>query len=337
MAVPGGRQRRLTAALLQLRMILMLGKWTAAVALVIAAALPLSACGSSSPPPSGTTGTAPGGESRSSGDQPGLTVVTGFYPLQYVTQRLLGPRGTVVNLTPPGAEPHDLELTPKDVAQITDSSLVIRLSGFQPAVDDAADGLPADAVLDVAPSARLDLKAEDEDGHTGIDPHFWLDPTRLADVADAVAARLASVDPQGAATFTANATALRADLTALDAELRAGLGTCTSRTLVTSHEAFGYLAQRYDLRQLGIAGLSPDAEPDAGTLARITDFVKANKVTTIYHEPLVSPAVAETVARGTGAASALLDPLEGLADASSDYFGVMRSNLGTLRTGQGCS
>ncbi len=308
-------------------MILMMMRTRAGVALTVVAGLALAACGSIAD----STGSAtPSGAV--------LTVVASFYPLQYATERVLGARGRVTNLTPPGAEPHDLELTPKDVAALADAPLVVYLSGFQPAVDAAIDAEAKDAALDVATPARLTLKGADEGGTVGRDPHFWLDPTRLADVADAIAGRLGTAEPAGAATFTANAAALRTELTALDGELKTGLATCASTDVVTSHEAFGYLAERYRLTQLGIAGLSPETEPDAGTLAKVTDFVRANEVTTIYYETLVSPDVATTVARSTGATTAVLDPLEGISDSSAarDYFGVMRANLATLRAGQRC-
>lgn len=315
---------------------------------LLTGSLALAGCGSSSD--SSSSG------SSSSDQGARLSVVASFYPLQYVTQRLLGDKGTVTNLTPPGAEPHDLELSPKDVATLSDASLVIYLAGFQPAVDDAAKSQAGAKAFDVTAAARLDLAGHEEHEAEGqgaspgaspeaehdqeaVDPHFWLDPTRLADVADAVAGRLATAAPALAETVRANATTLRTDLEKLDGELRAGLASCSDKNLVTSHEAFGYLAQRYGLTQLGIAGLSPEAEPDAGTLAKVTDFVKANRVATIYYETLVSPDVARTVARSTGAQTAVLDPIEGLADSSagSDYLGVMRANLATLRTGQRCS
>ena len=255
-------------------------------------------------------------------------VVTSFYPLQFVAERVGGRGVTVRNLTKPGAEPHDLELSPRDVADLGDADVVVYLSGFQPAVDTAVDQEADDTGYDVGPAARLDAK----------DPHFWLDPTRLADVAGALADRLAEVDPAGAADFRRNAAALRADLAELDTEMSQGLADCASTDLVTSHNAFGYLANRYGLTQRGITGLTPEDEPAPGDLARVADFVEANDVRTIYHEALVSPAIAATLARETGARSALLDPLEGL-DASSpgsDYLEVMRANLASLRKGQAC-
>lgn len=344
-----------------------------APALAIGAALTvaLAGCSAGSGQAAGGTadaglaaGTAPAtGSASATGSAPAagsLSVIASFYPLQYAVERVGGDAVTVTNLTKPGGEAHDLELSPKDVAALTDADLVVYLGGFQPAVDDAVAAQAPDTSFDVAPKARLDLEAGDDGhdhgadhdhadeahaddkdhaGHEGTtDPHFWLDPTRLADVADAVAQRLAAVAPQDAATFTANAAALRTDLETLDAELAAGLESCTSRDLVTSHQAFGYLAQRYDLEQVGITGLSPEAEPDAATVARVADFVRANDVRTIYYETLVSPDVARTVAAETGAGTAVLDPLEGLSDASAaqDYLGVMRANLAALRAGQPC-
>jgi zinc transport system substrate-binding protein len=263
-----------------------------------------------------------------------LAVLASFYPLEFVAERVGGDRVTVANLTPPGAEPHDLELAPQDVAAVSDADLVLTLSGFQPALDDAVTNTGTTA-LDVADAARLDLSTADGGG---VDPHFWLDPTRLADVADAVAGQLGALDPEGATQYTANAEDLRADLDVLDQEFASGLATCDSRQLVTAHEAFGYLAQRYDLRQVGIAGVGPESEPTSADLARISDFVVDEGVTTVFYETLVSPEVARAVAEETGATTAVLDPLEGLvaATADDDYLTVMRDNLASLSTGLGC-
>lgn len=268
-----------------------------------------------------------------------LKIAASFYPLQYVTQRIAGDRATVTSLTPPGAEPHDLELTPKDVAAISDASLVVYLDGFQPAVDDAIDvESNGDSVVNVASAAKLDRTVAEE-GKSGTDPHFWLDPQRLSSVSGLIEQRLATSDPAGAATYQANLAALTTDLTALDGEFRTGLANCANKDLVTSHQAFGYLAARYGLTQVGITGLSPDQEPDPAALARVTDFVRANKVRTIYYETLISPAIAQTVAGETGARTAVLDPIEGITPQSdgADYLAVMRSNLKHLEEGQPCS
>ena len=264
----------------------------------------------------------------------GLAVVASFYPLQWLTAQVGGDAVAVSSLTEPGVEPHDLELTPQDVAAVGQADLVVFLSGFQPAVDEAAGQQAEDTAFDVAEAAALTLTREGGE----IDPHFWLDPIRLADVGDVLARRLGEIDPAGATTFTANARAVRAQLAALHRELTDGLASCANRDLVTSHDAFGYLADAYDLTQVGITGLSPEAEPSPGELSAVTEFVRANAVTTIYFETLVSPDIAETVARETGARTRVLDPLEGLTDASQgeDYLAVMRSNLASLKIGLSC-
>jgi zinc transport system substrate-binding protein len=283
----------------------------AALASLVVAAPLLTGCG--------------GGEASGSG----TSVVTSFYPLQYVAQRVAGARADVTNLTRPGQEPHDLELTVRQTAEVGDADVVLYESGFQAAVDDAVEQSDPEHVVDAAATAGL----------TGDDPHFWLDPTRLADVATALGDDFARRDPANAADYRANAAALVADLEALDAEFRTGLAQCRTRELVTGHAAFGYLAERYDLHQEGVAGVSPDLEPDAATLRDLSAHVRDAGVTTVYSESLVSPALAETVAREAGVRVAVLDPLEGITDASRghDYLEVMRANLATLRAGQECS
>ena len=279
------------------------------------------------------------------------SIVAGFYPLQFVAERIGGQSVRVTTLTQPGAEPHDLELSPRQVAELSTASLVLYLRGFQPAVDEAVQQSDVRA-LDVATLVPLltaehdhdtdeaeDPGAEEPADAAGArDPHVWLDPTRLATIADAVATALAELDPEGAAGYHARAADLRADLTALDREFADGLRDCARREIVVSHAAFGYLADRYDLRQIPITGLSPDTEPTPGELAAAVDAAREVGATTIFFETLVSPAVAQAVADAVGAETAVLDPIEGLEPgATGDYLSVMRANLATLRPALGCS
>jgi zinc transport system substrate-binding protein len=290
-----------------------------------------------------------GGAGGASGED-GVTVVAGFYPLEWAAERVGGNAVDMSSLTPPGAEAHDLELTPQDVAAVAEADLVVHLQGFQPAVDEATAAEAGDRAWDAGQAADLSLTAaaradehgEEEESHpdeTAADPHFWLDPTRLAAVGDALAERLGEIEPEAADVFAENAAALRADLEALDAEVQAGLADCAVDTLVTSHDAFGYLADRYGLDVVGISGLTPSQEPDPAQLAEIATLVRDRGVTTVYTETLVDPAVAETVAREAGVRTAVLDPIEGLTDESAgeDYLQVMRENLATLHEGQSCS
>jgi len=283
------------------------------------------------------------GGSTEGGAGDGIEVQASFYPLQWITEQIGGDSVWVSSMTPPGAEPHDLELSAQDVGAISQADLVVYLSGFQAAVDGAVEQEASGSAFDAAEHADLDLTyspiEEGEQASDQADLHFWLDPIRLADVADALAGRLGEIDPENAATFTENAASLHGELVLLDTELRDGLADCENSLLVTSHNAFGYLARAYGLTQMGITGLTPEGEPSAASLANIASFVEDNDVRTIYVETLVSPAIAETIAEEAGAQTALLDPIEGLTDESqgSDYLEVMRSNLATLREGQPCN
>ncbi|MEV4764970.1 metal ABC transporter substrate-binding protein [Micromonospora chokoriensis] len=293
------------------------------------------------------------GAGCSTGDSAGadpkrVDVVAAFYPLQFLSERIGGDAVRVTNLAKPGAEPHDLELNPSQVGQVSDAELIVYLKGFQPAVDDAVAQNGGDRAFDVTSvQPLLDASAgghdhEGEEGHAeesgGKDPHVWLDPTRLAGIGDQLAQRLGTADPDHAADYTARAAALRADLTALDGEFKTGLATCQRREIVTSHAAFGYLADRYQLDQVGITGLSPDVEPSPQRLAHVIEEAKEHQATTIFFETLVSPKVAETIAGQVGAKTAVLDPIEGLAAGSNgDYLSVMRTNLQTLQTALSCS
>ena len=290
-----------------------------AAAPMLISALVLSACGSGAP-------------GKNSTGQ--LTVVTSFYPLQYAAEQIGGGHVAVTNLTRPGAEPHDIELTTHDVATVSKAGLVIYEKGLQGAVDKAAQSQAGNRALDVAPAADLNLRLTSG----GIDPHFWLDPQRYSTVANAISARLSSADPAHKAEYEKNAKVFEDKLAALSAQFTSDLAGCRRRDLVTSHAAFGYLAQRFGMKQVAINGLSPEQEPNAAQIAAVSTYARAKGVTTVYAETLASPAIAATVARESGAKVATLDPIEGLTKASSgkNYFEIMHSNLTTLRAGHGC-
>ena len=278
-----------------------------------------------------------------------IKVAAAFYPLQFITERIGGQRVDVTNLTSPGTEPHDLELTPQQAAELQKAGLVVYLAGFQPSIDDAIDNDAKDKAFDVATVEPLSdappgAEEEDADGagekhaNEGKDPHVWLDPHRLAAIGDKLADRLAAVDTAHADEFRTRATELRAELVALDKEYSAGLQNCQRHEIVTSHAAFGYLAARYKLEQIPITGLSPEAEPTPEHVAQVAALARQKGVTTIFFETLVSPEIAETVATEIGAKAEVLDPIEGLKPGSADtYLTVMRGNLTQLRTALGCS
>jgi zinc transport system substrate-binding protein len=250
-------------------------------------------------------------------------VAASFYPLAFAAEELGGNRVDVINLTPPGTEPHDLEPTPSDVRELKSADLVLLLGhGFQPQLEDAAGN--GDEVVELLDTPGLNRF---ENG----DPHVWLDPARY----ELIARRIA--DELGAAASVED---FAARLKALDSDYTRGLANCARDDIVTSHDAFGYVAQRYGLNQIPITGLSPEAEPSPKDLSRVVELVRSTKATTVFSETLVSPRIAETVASETGARTAVLNPIEGLepseAEKGKDYFSLMRSNLAALRDALGC-
>jgi zinc transport system substrate-binding protein len=278
------------------------------------------------------------------GDGDGVQVAASFYPLAYVAERVAG--RPVELLTTPGAEPHDFELTIKETAQVAGADLVVYERGFQPAVDAAVDQTAEGEVLDAADVVDLVQADEQDDEHSdeghehehedGVDPHFWLDPLRMADLGDAVAAKLSDVDPDRAEEYADNAADLRLDLERLDGEYADGLDACERHTVVVSHDAFGYLG-KYGLHFEPIAGLSPDAEPTPAHLAQLQEIARDEGVTTVFTETLGSRKLADTLADDLGLKTATLDPIEGVdADSTEDYLSLMRTNLANLKAANGC-
>ncbi len=329
-----------------------------AAACAAATALTLSACISPS--------TSNGGSSKDGK----LTVMASFYPLQYLAEKIGGEHVSVTSLTPEGAEPHDLELSPKMVDSLSSADAVIYLAGFQSAVDEAIEQQAPKTVIDVSSAAKLveagtdanhpsedeeDATDEAQSGETeahdhegadhadhdhhhdmSADPHFWLDPTRMANAATLVGDKLAEADSAHADTYKANAKALAEDLNALSDTLVTKTSTCKVKTFVTAHTAFGYLADRTGLTQVGISGLDPESSPSPARLAEIAQIAKEQGVTTIFTEALIDPKVAQTLADDLGITTAVLDPIESQTDASKDYAATMNSNIDALTKALDC-
>ena len=253
-------------------------------------------------------------------------MVAAFYPLAFAAELIGGPRFQVENLTPPGAEPHDLELTPRAVGRIESATIVLYLShGFQPAVSKAVAQAKGER-LDVL--AGLPLRQSNEQGLSA-DPHVWLDPVLFSRIVRRIGLALHRPSSR-----------LVADLRRVDRKYRAGLRNCASREIVTSHAAFGYLGRRYGLQQVAITGLTPESEPSPQQLVHVVDVVRRTHATTVFFETLVSPRLAQTVAREVGARTAVLDPIEGLTPSEQahgdNYLTLMRRNLAALRQALGC-
>lgn len=301
------------------------------------AAVVLTACGEG-----GTAG------ADAAGDGDGaLAVTAGFYPYAYVAERVGGDAVRVVDLSAGAGEAHDVELTAQQAAQVSESDLVVYSPGLQPALDEVVEQQARDRALDVldavpvrtlATGASAGSPPHGQEGHehVGEDPHVWLDPDRLATIGQAVAERLGELDPARAEAFGERAAALRADLVALDTAYRDGLASCERRELVSSHDAFGYLTERYDLEQVPVSGLDGEQEPSARRLAEVAETARERGVTTIFFEDVVTPRVAEQLAREVGAEARALPPLETQPE-QGDYLGAMRANLGALRAALGCA
>jgi zinc transport system substrate-binding protein len=270
-----------------------------------------------------------------------VSVVASIYPLAYVAERIGGDHVDVRTLTQPGQEPHDLELSIARTAEVADADLLLYGKGFQPAVDDAVDTTAQGEVveaLDVLQHGPDAIEGPDPVKVIEDDPHFWLDPHALATVAVAVEKQLEHLDPQHAKEYEQGRAALVADLTALDHRYSTGLAHCARRTVVVSHDAFGYLGSRYDLDFEPITGLSPEAEPSPARLAELEDLVRKDGLTTVFSETLVSPQTADALASDVGVDAGVLGPIEGLTDrtAHEDYLSLMDSNLAALRKANGC-
>lgn len=331
-----------------------------AAACAAATALALSAC------------TSTASSSGSSSKDETLTVMASFYPLKYLAEKIGGDHVTVTSLTPDGAEPHDLELSPKMVDSLSSADAVVYLAGFQGAVDEAIEQQAPKTVIDVSPAAELieagtdanhpaeeeeeeegtdeaqsgeaeghDHEGHDHEGHEhhhdmSADPHFWLDPVRMAKAATLVGDKLAEADSAHADTYKANAKALSEELTTLGDTLVSRTSTCKVKTFVTAHTAFGYLADRTGLTQVGISGLDPESSPSPARLAEIAQIAKDQGVTTIFTEALIDPKVAQTLADDLGITTAVLDPIESQTDASKDYAATMNSNIDALTKALDC-
>ncbi len=282
-----------------------------------------------------------------------LSVVTGVYPFEWLATKVGGEHVDVTNLTEPGVDPHDLELSPRQTGQVTEADLAFYVSGLQPAIDDAIDQEGDENALDVADLIDL-LPADsgegdghdhdhdhgdDEHDHGTADPHMWLDTDRMSRAAEGLAERLAEADPGNAEEYRANAAQTTEALSGIDDDYATTLQECESRDIVVNHAAFGYLAESYDLNQISVNTADSGSEPAPGRIAEVADLVEEHDITTVFTETLAPPDAAETIASETGAETAVLDPAEGLTDESpgDNYPAVMDANLETLSSALRCS
>lgn len=308
-----------------------------------------------------------GAESGGSADGK-LSVTASFYPLEFLVEQIGGDHVDVTTLTGPGVEPHDLDITPRQTGRMSEADVLLYLRGLQPAVDKAVDQAGVKNTVDAADLTTLeahgsssgdghdhgegdghdhgeeeghDHAEEEGDGHdhgdSGLDPHVWLDPVKYAEMADGVGEALQKADPDHAADYRKNTEALTGKLKKLDQNYRDGLKNTDTRTFITTHAAFGYLAERYGLDQESIAGVDPESEPSPARMKELQKIAAQEKVTTVFFETLASDRTAKVLAEDTGLRTGVLDPLEGITDKSQgdDYLEVMEANLAALKKALG--
>ncbi|MFF4695624.1 metal ABC transporter substrate-binding protein [Streptomyces chattanoogensis] len=284
-------------------------------------------------------------------DDSRLRVTASFYPMEFLAEQIGGKHVEVANLTKPGVEPHDLELTPRQTGELGESGAVVYLKGLQPAVDEAIKQSGVKNVVDAAATTSLEAHGTEVDGHHhttgdnhshseaegGKDPHIWLDPVKFAEVAKGVGKTLAKADPGHEADYRKNTDALVAKLEGLDREFKDGLKKRSSDTFLTTHAAFGYLAERYGLTEEAISGLDPESEPSAHRIKDLHTLAEEHHVSTVFFETIANPATAKALAGDLHLKTDVLDPLEGITDKSrgKDYFGVQRANLAALQKALG--
>ncbi|WP_435612682.1 metal ABC transporter substrate-binding protein [Streptomyces sp. bgisy159] len=295
-----------------------------------------------------TTLTACSTESAAAGDTGKFDVVASFYPMAFLAERIGGDHVHVTSLTEPGTEPHDLDVSARQRAQLEEADAALYLAGLQPAVDDAVRQAGTPTKIDAAKLTTLeDLGTGDGHDHGGgeseggdehaRDPHLWLDPVKYAEVAEGVGKAFEKADPDHAADYRKNTETLVKQLGDLDTRFADGLRNTRTKVFFTSHAAFGYLAERYGLTQEAISGLDPESEPSPARIRELQGEARADGVTTVFYETLVSGKTAKTLAKDAGLKTDVLDPVEGITEKSrgQDYFAVMDANLTALKSALG--
>ncbi len=270
-----------------------------------------------------------------------LKVTTSFYPLFFFSGQIGGDKANIYNITPAGAEPHDYDPSTQDIARIENSSLIVLNGGVEAWGDKIRQTLLGKNKVIVVAGEKLLTRQLEEEGQAIKDPHVWLDPALAKEEVGNILAGFEKVDPINKSYYEQNAKTLDSKLDQLDTEYKNGLASCQNKDIITSHAAFGYLASRYGLNQVPIAGLSPDEEPSSKQLAQVSGFAKKNGIKYIFFESLVSPKLSDTIAKEVGAKTLVLDPLEGIGGedikAGKDYFSVMRQNLANLQIALQCN
>jgi zinc transport system substrate-binding protein len=277
-----------------------------------------------------------------------IKIITTIFPLMEFSKAVCGERGEVRLLLPPGAEVHTWKPRPSDVIRISSADLFIFIGAdLEPWIHDLLESTknPDLRVLDV--SQALSLKKESHTQHSHghsdqtLDPHMWLDFGVDQVIVDKIANVLSEVNPEDSSYFKRNAALYKDKLAKLDEKFKEGLKDCVHRTIILGgHSAFGYLAKRYNLEQISLYGLSPNAKPTPRKLVEVVELAEKYGIKAIYFEIYVSDELAKVMAKEVGAKTSVLNPGANLTkeqlNAGTTFFDIMEANLENLRDGLLC-
>ncbi len=290
------------------------------LAVLLAVALVVSACG----------GSAPAGKRQAGKGK--LLVAASIPPIADFVREVGGDRVDVLLMVPPGASPHTYEPTPAQMRQLAQARLLfINGVGLEFWAEKAADA--------AGPSLRLVVLSEgieilDKTDHGGGNPHIWLSPVRAQEYVKRIRDALIAADPDGADEYRANAAAYLKQLQALDAEIRAAVKTFKSREMVTFHASWAYFIHDYGLHQAAVLETTPGKEPSAAEIAHIVEIIRQTHAPAVFAEPQFSPRAAQVIADEAGVPVLTLDPLGGIPPRET-YIKLMRWNLAQLKRGLG--
>ena len=255
-------------------------------------------------------------------------IYTSFYPIYDFTKRVVGDLYEVKNLTPVGAEPHDYELTNRDLEGLS-TSTVNFINGL--GLEHWKNALPS-SIASKTFEVSSSINPMTINGIT--DPHVWLNPMHGVAQMQNIKNKMVELDKEHKDVFESNFLKAKEAFETLDHDLMNQRKEFNNRYFAVSHAAFGYLADRYDLTMVFVNGLEPDEEPSAQAMERIASQIKEYNISTIFTEELVSPEIAEAIARETGAKLEVLNPLEGLNEEelkTEDYLSIMKTNFAKLK------
>lgn len=265
-----------------------------------------------------------------------ISVIATFYPLEEFARAVGGEAISVKSIVPAGVEPHDYEPTPQDIASIYQSDVfILNGAGLDAWAEKIRPELESHGIKVLQMSEVIGLFSSDI-----ADPHFWLDPKWAQKEVEAISEALTARDPARKEIYGQNTNNYLANLADLDLAYERGLRRCKTRTVVTSHNAFAYLAKRYGFEIISTGNFSEEAEVSPRDISQIIERMREQNLQYVFFAALDSPKIAETIAKEAGAQTITFNPVEGLTEeekqAGENYLSIMRENLNNLQIAMQC-